>query len=392
LFLKIAFLVQKNRVFGQKKSRFFSYPRGSEENEGPSPDTRTKVTHKVKLKSSKLMAIAAVAMGAVAAVGTSWFAFGRSSTTVVAVDEPRVAPAHEEKESEDLGIHVDSEDSEALERVENWRRVSAMVSHLTTEDIERMNSQFTDSPLSGIQIVFLAWVAWLLLGACAYYYLNDWTYAECFYYAANVGYSIGFGALTEDSASSMLVSIAMICLGASAMGGALGFFISTALESSNTFSGKMSDLSFSVDHDGDGDVDIFDKIRALMSIVQKFHQENSMRIKVFSLLLIYVCAGSMFVYYYFSWDVVRSVYFAVSALSTAGLQAPEKAANGHIDLIPCIFIGSFTATGVPIFGLALGQFAGIFVDRYIAAKQEATLRRLITVEEFNAVRWKSELF
>ena len=39
-----------------------------------------------------------------------------------------------------------------------------------------------------------------------------------------------------------------------------------------------------------------------------------------------------------------------------------------------------------VFGAALGQFAGVFVDQYIAKKEEAAMHRSLTREEYDFVR------
>ena len=89
---------------------------------------------------------------------------------------------------------------------------------------------------------------------------------------------------------------------------------------------------------------------------------------------------------------MRSLYFAVSALSTGGLQSnnldPDtgnltgKGGNALVSL----FVGVYVMTGVPIFGVALGQFAGFFVDSYVARKEEEAMTRLLTQGEFDFVK------
>ena len=59
------------------------------------------------------------------------------------------------------------------------------------------------------------------------------------YYACNVGYSIGFGSLVEHNNASRLSSVFTICLGAGAVGGGLGYFVSANLESSDDFAAEV---------------------------------------------------------------------------------------------------------------------------------------------------------
>ena len=72
-------------------------------------------------------------------------------------------------------------------------------------------------------------------GALVYSQINDWSYAQSFYYAANVGYSIGFGALYEYNEWSLAFSLVMIVLGSSVIGGAIGYFASMAIDSAGYF-------------------------------------------------------------------------------------------------------------------------------------------------------------
>jgi len=55
-------------------------------------------------------------------------------------------------------------------------------------------------------------------------------HAESFYYAASVSYSVGFGAFSENSTVPLRFSVFIILCGASFVGGALGNFVTAALE------------------------------------------------------------------------------------------------------------------------------------------------------------------
>ena len=51
--------------------------------------------------------------------------------------------------------------------------------------------------LSTRNFVIICWLVWLFGGGLVYALINDWPYAQSFYYAANVGYSVGYGAIAE---------------------------------------------------------------------------------------------------------------------------------------------------------------------------------------------------
>ena len=82
-------------------------------------------------------------------------------------------------------------------------------------------------------------LGWLLGAGLVYRRLNGWPYWQSYYYAVNVGYSIGFGDLADMNETSRFFSIVMICLGAGAVGGGLGFFVKLQLESSEDFAAKV---------------------------------------------------------------------------------------------------------------------------------------------------------
>ena len=50
-----------------------------------------------------------------------------------------------------------------------------------------------------------------------------------------------------------------------------------------------------------------------------------------------------------------------------------------------LFMAAYTITGVPLFGVALSQFAGVFIDRYVQRKEEEAMKTLITKDEFDGV-------
>lgn len=60
---------------------------------------------------------------------------------------------------------------------------------------------------------------------------------------------------------------------------------------------------------------------------------------------------------------LRKLDDSTTKFNDSGLQAPSTNNEGIIPAAHAAFVGIFVATGVPIFAFALGQFAGIFVER-----------------------------
>ena len=97
---------------------------------------------------------------------------------------------------------------------------------------------------------------------------------------------------------------------------------------------------------------------------------------------LWVTAGALWGAIAEGWGPITSVYFAVGALGTGGLQAPSLTAQGVIKPSSALFVGLWCLTGIPLFGMALGGGASMFVSRVIAAKERRAMQRPITTEEF----------
>ena len=248
-------------------------------------------------------------------------------------------------------------------------------------------------------VIVAAVLAWLLGGAWFYSVVDHWPFWQSYYYAVNVGYSIGFGAITESSSESHFFSVAFICLGAGALGGALGFLGQLTLERSDEFAkdvrAKEVAPQFGEDVDGDGDVDLTDYGLALVADARAFYRAHENRCNCFLALFAWIAAGVVFGMVDQGWPFETALYFSVSALSTGGLQsvATTTSSDGTTLLtgrfgntFVSVFVGVFAMTGVPVFGVALGQFAGFFVDSYVQKREEAAMARVLSRDEFDYVR------
>lgn len=82
------------------------------------------------------------------------------------------------------------------------------------------------------------------------------------------------------------------------------------------------------------------------------------------------------------WDPITATHFAVSALATGGLTAPDVNEYGILPAKPSIFCGVFCLLGVPLFALTLGHFAKVLVSGHVAALERAALARPISADDF----------
>ena len=97
----------------------------------------------------------------------------------------------------------------------------------------------------------------------------------------------------------------------------------------------------------------------------------------------WILAGAVWGVIAEGWDPITALYFAVGGLATGGLQAPSLTDAGVLRPSSATFVALWCLTGIPIFGMALGQFASVFVARFIAAKERAAIDRAISDEEFD---------
>ena len=104
-------------------------------------------------------------------------------------------------------------------------------------------------------------------------------------------------------------------------------------------------------------------------------------------LIIWIIVGVMYGLYMENWSFVISLYFAVSCLSTAGLQTPtcDGSSVESCTLTPNrgVFLGFFILVGVPLYAVTLGQFAGIAVEHAAEQKRKERMEQPIESRDFH---------
>lgn len=98
---------------------------------------------------------------------------------------------------------------------------------------------------------------------------------------------------------------------------------------------------------------------------------------------LWVALGTTWGIVHQGWDGLTSLYSSLSALTTSGLQAPSLDAAGHVPASSSLFLAAYCLFGIPIMGLAMGHFAGIFVEKMAADKERKALTRPLTDGEFD---------
>jgi len=119
-------------------------------------------------------------------------------------------------------------------------------------------------------------------------------------------------------------------------------------------------------------------IRATLGAVAGFVD----RYRLICLWFVWVIGGTVWGVLTEGWHPINGLYFSVGALSTGGLEGPALNAQGTIPDAQATFVAFYCLTGIPVFGMALGQFADFFVQRHLADKERKALERPITEDEF----------
>ena len=258
---------------------------------------------------------------------------------------------------------------------------------------EKEKPETVDVSINGGWKVFVVVLTWVLVGAAVYKAINKWSFGASVYYTVQAGFSIGFGALSEDKWESQLWSIFMIATGAPAAAAALGYYVESwfqhldkldenATNSAMTLIGVLTGAEIE-DVDGDGKTDCWDVLDKLWH--ESCGKHLTFTRKALLAMVLWVGVGVVFGMVDQKWGFVRSLYFSEAAMSTAGLQAPAIRGDGTGlgDDFSAYFVAVFCLLGVPLFGVAMGLVANIFVDSLVQAR--VTLPSDLTDEEFNRV-------
>ncbi|KAH8047479.1 spermidine synthase [Aureococcus anophagefferens] len=163
----------------------------------------------------------------------------------------------------------------------------------------------------------------------------------------------------------------MILLGATVASAVLSFYVQSWFDHLETLEETAKSQSLSLigvftgkqklDLDGDGDADVWDR----SAVIGKYLNSTA---TAFFALWVWVGFGTIFGMVSQKWTFVRSVYFSVAAMSTAGLQAPNTLGDGDMDDSVAWFVSIFCVFGIPIFGVAVGSGANLVLGYILEAK------------------------
>ena len=195
---------------------------------------------------------------------------------------------------------------------------------------------------------FLArlWVVWLLTGTVFYAYNDNLGWASGFYMAVNVGYSIGWGDISE--VGEPMSQFFVIC-GSSFVAAALGIFADNIVsDNHNWYEIELREKAYAEVLDSRQRPVI--KIRAFIN----FHWE---KLRSIFLWLIFLFLATICAMETNAWSFVNALYFAISTLSTGGLyaQSPDRPEWVYG------LTGLYAAFGIPIMALAMATLASFII-------------------------------
>ena len=269
---------------------------------------------------------------------------------------------------------------------------------------------------------------------------------QSFFYAIDAGMSIGFCTdVAETKVSSRAFTIVYILMGAAVAGGALTLFIEDSLEgclaaSTRDYRRLLEQQAFMrADTDGDGRLNYAEfcmfvgwslvadgelpesgaaREAALTRLCLKFDPERSGSIswanfcrhgaswalrqrnsalhiaarwahdyRVHIVFFFWLCLGVGWGVAKQKWDVITATHFAVSALATGGLTAPQvNPADGILPADDSIFVGVYCLFGIPLFALMLSKVARLLVERHVVDAERRAIATPLAPAEFEMAK------
>lgn len=223
------------------------------------------------------------------------------------------------------------------------------------------------------------WLLWVLAGTIFYAFApgSNLGWAEGFYMAIDIGYSIGWGYPTEGApphTSNLWFSTIYVVLGASLVALALGFFADKVVEDSdNWFTNLLQQKEY--ENDVASDKPLTTRIKAWI----KFHKEA---VRAIGLWLFWIAIMILYSMGQIGWSFTEAQYFAVTSLSTGGHWGiPNDSPDWMFGLT-----GIFVALGVPIMAVAMASVATLIIDLGDVDAMKARIREDVTAEELKTLQ------
>ena len=265
-----------------------------------------------------------------------------------------------------LEIKEEDEWSEMSDDVSIWKHLTKSQQWVYLRD---------KTGLGDASFAFLSlWLTWLFAGTVFYSYELDIGWAKGFYMAVNIGYSIGWGDISESGElGSQWFSTVYVLCGASFIAAALGFFAQAIVDDRdnwyiNELQKKRFERKMQKAH--------HNKSCFRMIKIWAGYNHEKVRSILLWLLFIIVATGAVLGQHK-EWVFIEGLYFAVSSLSTGGhYSLPGDSEDWEYGLA-----GIFAALGVPIMGIAMATLAEFFMSSGSIEEMMEKVKERITEEE-----------
>jgi Ca2+-binding EF-hand superfamily protein len=188
---------------------------------------------------------------------------------------------------------------------------------------------------------------------------------QLFFYSTQAGFSIGFGddagECIETKDWTRVYTIIHVLIGSSLIVGALGIFVGKIIEERDAITEATEQET--KENRGKARTEanrIKSKPCCATCAKNLCKSENVRLLKVTFIFLSYLGFGVGYGMIHLDWTFLRSLYFSIAALSTAGLQAPAEPVDEEDGLL--FFLSLWLITGVPVFALTLGMLANAYIN------------------------------
>ncbi len=263
------------------------------------------------------------------------------------------------------------------------RRSSARVSFISKDTQDKVELTWKEEVLKNFLsrtfLYALMWVIWLIVGTIFYCLRLNLTVSKGFYQSVNVGYSVGWGDISEIASEVQLFSTIYVCVGASFVGAGLGFFAEGVVaDVDNWYVNAQQQALYDLRQE---------RTHSWIMVTVYWFAFHWEKVRAILLWLGFIIIGTAVACDVNDWPFITGLYFSTSSLSTGGLVAlPSDADDWTYGML-----GLYGALGIPLMALAMGTLAGFFInvgdieDTYNDMKQPVTDEELEILQDLDLV-------
>ena len=209
------------------------------------------------------------------------------------------------------------------------------------------------------------YMSWTVLGIAFYHYYDQFSGPTAFFFAMEAGLSVGFCNPQEKDDTSKLFTIFYVLIGGSLIASMFGVVLFEATKITDGLHPNLMKRSKKWERE----LSITNTKNPFLRACNRIYQYSAMflwdedpsRAQALCLMILAVICGTVIASQDQDWTLISSLYWAVTTLSTAGLQSPYcEAGYAHTCNIPSITaltMGFFMMFGIPVYAVALGKVA-----------------------------------